>query len=177
MNLAKNTAIAAVLLLLAMGFGATSAFAASDYKAVTPSLCAPYGTATTQNELVFTQLGVANPGTTNESVICTVPADAESSYSGSDAVLYAWFRTGAVPGKVACTVFVNNATMSEGTVNTYSANPPNYGSNIRSVLTLYMTNPGGGWGIGAPTAVVCTLTPKAVLGGFTFLEVLPTDAP
>jgi hypothetical protein len=170
MQLSKTLAPSVLLCALAAALAPLPAAATiRDYKAFTSTECQPYGPGTTAAELTYNQLGITNPGATNETVICSTTSDSESVYADT-AQLFFWFRAGAIPGKVACTAFISSATMGTGTINTVSANPANVAASNRSVGTLTLNDTSAYWSIGAPVTVVCTITPKAILGGFTFRE-------
>jgi hypothetical protein len=152
--------------------------AASDFKIFTPAGCEAYGATTMPGELTYNQLGITNPGTTNETVICSLPVDSEVMWNGDTpkASVFVFYRSGAVPGKVACTAFVGNSAMAPGTVATVSGNPANLPANTRDDFQLDLLDNSGSWGVGAPTTLICTLTPKATLGGFTFNEFVVTQS-
>lgn len=166
--------VAMLLTLAATGsLTAAPARALTDFKAVNAVDCQPYGPNTLTSELTYSQKGVTNPGTTNESVLCPIHSDSESAYSpnpGVSASLNAFYQAGNIPGRAACTVFVSNAAMASGPVYSVTVNPANVVAGARGKLTLDFADISGGWTIGAPSVALCTLTPKATLGGFTFYE-------
>lgn len=159
---------------------ASAAQATVDYKSVNAVMCQPYGPNTTASELSYNQKGISNPGTANESVLCAMSSDAEASWgtvAGGNAQIYAFFQTGAVPGRIACTAFVSSAAMANGPVYTITVNPADVAVNTRSQLALPLADTSTVWAIGAPTVILCTLTPKVTLGGFTIHEGVATDVP
>ena len=65
-----------------------------------------------------------------------------SSNAGKSAVLYAFYQAGAIPGRVACTVFVSNAAIVAGAVYWVTVNPANAAAGVR-----------GSWACPSPTAL------------------------
>jgi hypothetical protein len=180
MNLCKSHTIAAALVFLAAGSIMAPAHAASDFKAISPAGCHPYGPNTTDSELTYNQLGITNPGVTNESVLCSITTDGDTFWSstpGTSATLYMWFRAGSTAGRVACTVWASNATMTSGATYSTTVNPSNSAAYARSFSTFSLADISGFWGGGPPLVALCTLTPKATLGGFTFREDIVTNTP
>lgn len=154
--------------------------AIQDYKAINAVICQPYGPNTLVSELSYTQKGVTNPGTTNESVLCSIVSDGDQAWSttaGASANWYAFYQAGAIPGRVACTVFVSNAAIWSGPVYSVTINPANEMAGARNVLILPLADLSGAYGYGAPTVALCTITPKATLGGFTVHEKVITNTP
>lgn len=179
MKLPTTRAIPA-LVLLTSSFAIAPAHATGDWKFVDGTSCQPYGPGTTSAELTYNQLGITNPGTTNESVMCPLPTDSESQWSttpGVTAHVLVYFRSGAVPGRVACTAFVSKASMTAGAVFTLTANPANSLANSLGTLSMNLADINGGWGVGPPAVLLCTLTPKATLGGMYLLEQASTNTP
>ena len=182
MNLCKSHLFTAALVFLAAGSITAPAHAAADYKVINPEACHPYGPGTTDSELSYSQVGITNPGVTNEAVICSITTDSETAWNASgtaSATLYMWYRAGNIPGKVACTVWVSSNGMTSAPTYTTTINPPNvaaYARSISTFSTLYDTT-GGYWGAAPPLKALCTLTPKTTLAGFTFREDLSTNTP
>jgi hypothetical protein len=157
-----------------------SATAALDMKQMTPAACQPFGPGTTASELTYNQLGITNPGISNETVICPFTTDSEFSWTSGSTInsyLFVFYRAGGISGKVACTVFVNSTTVSSGAVYTVSANPNPVAANARGSIQLDLKDTSGKFSIGPPLAAVCTITPKAILGSFTLREQFVTNTP
>ena len=168
------------ILAISCSLTATQAQAVEDYKAINAVVCQPYGPNTVVSELTYSQKGVTNPGTTNESVLCAINSDGDSAYSstpGAGANMYAFYQAGSIPGRAACTLFVSNAAMVPGPVYSVTVNPANVPAGTRSALVLLLADTSGGLLIGAPSVALCTITPKATLAGFTFLESDITNKP
>ena len=150
--------------------------ALNDYKSIDAASCQPYGPNTTSSELVYNQLGV-----TSESVLCPVMTDGDSSWSstaGVGANMYIYFRAGGTAGKAACTAFASKATIIAGSTYSITANPAtNVAADTRNYLYMDLAEISGSW-TSAPTLVVlCTLTPKVTLAGFSFNENVVTNRP
>ncbi len=172
-------ALAVSFLAMSSFLGAPQAQAVTDYKSISAVACLPYGPNTLLSELSYTQKGITNPGTTNESVLCSIVSDGDQPWgptAGASANWYAFYQAGAIPGRVACTAFVSNAAMSGNPVYSVTVNPANQLAGARNYLTLPLADTSN-WGIGAPTMALCTITPKATLGGFTMSEGVITNTP
>lgn len=92
------------LVVLGICMGAPEARAAADWKSITPSICQPYGPNTSASELSYTQKGITNPGTTNESVLCSLGSDGDSAWSnvnGGSGNIYVFYQVGGIPGRAA----------------------------------------------------------------------------
>ena len=132
---------------------AVSPAQAIDYKAINAVTCLPYGPNTTLSELTYNQKGITNPGTTNESVLCSVTSDAQVSYTttpGESAQLNAFFQAGAIPGRAACTVWVSNSSMVSGPVYSMTLNPANSAAGERGYLVFDLADTSGIWGVAPP---------------------------
>ena len=177
----KCKALAVMLTLGAVGLSPTAALAADDWKVIPASVCQPYGPGTTASELTYNQLGVTNPGVTNESVLCPITTDGEVAWSStpapSSAVIYAYYRTGAASGRVACTWFVSNAAVVSGPTYSVTANPGNIAANTRGLIGVVLVDISGDWGRSPPTVALCTLLPKTTLAIFSFQETVSTNVP
>lgn len=177
--LKSNTAVAILVLAVALA-GSTSAQAISDWKNIAASSCQPYGPNTTVGELTYNQLGITNPGVTNESVLCPITTDGDNAWSstaGTSAVIYVYFRTGAAIGRVVCTVFVSNAAMVSGPTYSVTSSLPDVAANTKAFAFLNLADISGGWTISPTTVALCTITPKTTLAGFLFRESVITNAP
>ena len=177
----QRTGWIAGTVVIAALMASTPARASADSKTIDAVSCQPYGPNTTASELVYNQLGVANPGVTNESVLCPITTDGDtfwSSTAGASAALTVYYRTGAAAGKAACTAFASKATITAGSTYSITANPAtNWGANTRVFAGLSLAEISGTW-MTAPTLVVlCTLTPKVTLGGFSLDERVTTNSP
>lgn len=151
-----------------------------DRKYIDATACQPYGPGTIAAELTYNQLGISNPGTTNESVLCPMPTDSESSWGstvGAVGSVRVFFRAGSIPGRVACTVFISKASMSSGAVYTVTSNPPNSAANALTTLAINLADISGSWNVGPPAVLLCTLTPKVTLGGMYLDEQASTNTP
>lgn len=180
MKFETTALIASAVIVGALTAGAP-AKASDDYKTIDAATCQPYGPNTTASELVYNQLGVANPGVTNESVLCPLTTDGQvawSSTAGVSAYMFVYYRAGATPGKVACTAFASKATINAGPVFSVTVNPSaNLAANARDYLYFYLGETSGTWNTAPTLVALCTLTPKAVLGGFSLNETVPTNVP
>lgn len=90
--------VAAAVTLVVGIIPSMPAWATSDWKSIDAMACQPYGPDTTSAELIYNQLGVSNPGTTNESVMCPISADADTAWvstPGLSGIIDVYFRTGA----------------------------------------------------------------------------------
>lgn len=180
MTFHKTKIVTATLVILAGGLITVPAHAANDRKAVNAANCQPYGPGTLASELTYDQRGITNPGTTNEAVLCVLPVDGDtvwSSTAGTSANAYVFYRAGAIAGKVACTAFVSSTAMVSGPTYSTSVSPSISAAYTRAYLTLQLADISGSWTIGAPTVLLCTITPKATLGGYTFNETVVTHLP
>lgn len=151
-----------------------------DWKYIDATACQPYGPGTVAAELTYNQLGISNPGTTNETVLCPMPTDSESSWSsyvGAIGSVFVHFRAGSIPGRVACTAFISKASMSSGAVFTVTSNPANSAANALTTLVINLADTSGSWSVGPPAVLLCTLTPKVTLGGIYLDEGASTNTP
>ena len=146
--------------------------ATADYKGTHASLCQPRGPGTTLAELNYGAYGVANPGDTDESLLCPLVADAESALTegANHGQVYVRYRTGAVPGRISCTLFTGAYGYDNSNSGTYSATSPMQPANSAiAEMVLYITAPAGQ--TRAPVmSVVCVLGPKVMLGGLLVFE-------
>lgn len=176
----KCNTLVAMLTLGAASLSPTPSLASSDSKDIPASVCQPYGPGTTASELTYNQLGVTNPGITNESVLCPMTTDGElpwSSTPGGSAFVYAYYRTGASAGRVACTWFVSNSAVVPGPTYSVTANPGNIAANTRGLIGVDLADISDGWGRSPPTVALCTITPKTTLAIFLFQETVSTNVP
>ena len=67
--------------------------------------------------------------------------------------------------------------MDPGAVYSSTKNPPNSSANARAVLVVDLADVASNWVAGPPTVLLCTLTPKATLGGIYLNENSLTDTP
>ena len=165
-------------LFIGLSVASSPAGASLDYKLVDGTSCQPYGPGTTTAELTYNQLGITNPGTTNESVLCPMPSDGDVTWGptpGASAGANVHYHVGAVAGRLACTAFVGKANIG-GTTYTVTVNPANSVAGTSSHLTLPLAD-SAGWGAGPPTVLLCTLTPKVTLAAIDFHEMVVTDTP
>ncbi|MGH8028708.1 MAG: hypothetical protein ACREO3_02110 [Arenimonas sp.] len=117
----RHGAIAcASLVFLAALLPATPAGASHDYKSVHGSQCLPRGPGTTAAELTIGAYGIANPGWTDETVICSLPVDNEQAWTGSNE-LFVRYRAGTVPGRITCTVSSGAFGAQDEAVTSYSS--------------------------------------------------------
>jgi hypothetical protein len=174
-------ACAAAVMLAALA-PANPAVAAIDWKAVHGSTCKAAGANTTPAELTSGAYGIANPGSTDELVICPLPIDANSLWgSSAPSTIQVRFRAGSVPGRIICSVFNGAAGAQDAPVVTAT-----YTSIVRPanspVSTLELTIPdadawpGGTYSPAPPISVACILGPKIKLGGLFLAERVPTQA-
>lgn len=175
-NFKCNVAIMTVITAIAL-IPAPAHAVADDWKNVVASVCLPYGPGTTFSELTYNQLGVTNPGTTNETVLCPIITDGDAGWSSTpgSAYVFAFYRTGGIPGKVACTLFVSSATSASGPTYSLTSNPPNDPAATRNYLAFPLVDTSVSWSYAPPTVALCTLTPKASLGSFSFHETVITN--
>jgi hypothetical protein len=180
MNFFKPHSITVIVVVLAGGLVSAQTHAASDIKSIGPLGCQPYGPGTTISELIYNQTGISNPGTTNESVICQIQGDAEGSWSstpGSSANLYVWYRAGSVSGKVACTAYTGSTAVAAGSTYSVAHNPTAVAAGIRDHYTIQLAEVSGAYGAAPPISMICTLTPKAILGTIFVEELVVTNTP
>ena len=174
--------VSSAVIFLALTASAPAEAAVRDAKQIDAATCQPYGPNTTASELVYNQLGVTNPGVTNESVLCPLTSDSETTWSASPGVsayMYVYYRAGAIAGKAACTVFAGKVTTNSGTTYSVTDNPAvNTAANTRSSLEMPLADSIGSiWAIAPPLVALCTLTPKVSLGSFALLEYAVTNTP
>lgn len=180
MNLSSYGAIAALVLVGASLVAAPVLATSYDRKSVDATSCEPYGPGTVAAELNYNQLGITNPGTTNESVMCPLSTDSETAWAstpGTTGLVTVYYRAGATPGRVACTAFVSKASMSAGAVYSITSNPVDSSANARGSFIMNLADTSTDWGMGPPLVLLCTLTPKATLGGIYLQELAPTNSP
>jgi hypothetical protein len=170
----------AFALATAIGFALPSptASAAIDWKPVHGSRCVA-GAGTTEAELTYGAYGVANPGTTDELVICALPIDAESAWTGgAPSTVEVRFRAGAVPGRVVCSVYSGSAGAQDAPITTMSLTSATQPANGLSSLQLTIPYPNFSATPPAPSiAVACILGPKVKLGGLFMAERVATHTP
>jgi hypothetical protein len=174
----RHRAVAcASLVLLALVLPSTPVEAAADWKSIHGSQCLPRGPGTTAAELTLGAYGIANPGETDESVICSLPVDAETTWTGSNE-LYVRYRAGAVPGRITCTVFTGAVGAQDEPVTSYSAISAMQPAGSPATQ-LALSVPGNTYdGAGSPVvSVVCVLSPKVKIGGLVLHEYNLTDTP
>ena len=180
MKFESSVWMSSALIFLALTASAP-AEAVFDSKAIDAATCQPYGPNTTASELVYNQLGITNPGVTNESVLCPLTGDSDTAWSASPGVsasLFVFFRAGVTSGKVACTVFAGKVTTNTGATFSFTANPTvNTPANTRSNLFMGLADVSSGWNFAPPLVALCTLTPKVSLGSFVFTESTLTNSP
>lgn len=181
MKSCASLAISAVCLASGLLAAAPAQAAVTDWKTVDATVCQPYGPGTSASELVYNQLGVTNPGVTNESVMCPMPVDGDVAWSatpGTGAVVYAYFRAGATAGRIVCTAFASKASIVTGPTYSVTSNAGNVAAGARSQIYLMLADTtAGGWTTGPTTVLLCTLMPKVTLAGFSFIEGVITNTP
>jgi hypothetical protein len=112
----------AIATLLPGALHAAPCLAALDFKAFHGALCVPRGPGTTPSDLTVGAYGIANPGNTDESVVCPLAIDAETTWQPDQApTLYVHFRSGTEPGKLTCTVFVGSFGSQDTAIASYTA--------------------------------------------------------
>lgn len=163
---------------LALGLPSPTAGATLDWKAMHGANCAP-GSGTSEAEVTYGAYGIANPGTTDELVICPLPIDAESAWSTSfKSTIEVRFRTGAEPGRVVCSVYSGSAGAQDAPITTMSLTSPTQPANTNSSLLLTIPNPNFSGVAPVPSiAVACILGPKVKLGGLFLVERVATQTP
>src|SRR6185503_13848793 len=97
--------------------------ATADYKGTHAGLCQPRGPGTTLAELTYGAYGVANPGDTDETVFCPLIADGDTPLAEgvNHGQVYVRYRTGAVPGRIICTLFTGAYGYDNSNSGTFSA--------------------------------------------------------
>jgi hypothetical protein len=171
---AHRPLVLAALTALCLGPLGASAY---DAKAISPSICQPFAPDTTAAEIEVTQVGIYNPGTSIEKVICALPRDSEVAYSSLNGLgnLAVYYRVlGAAPGRLTCTVFVGTSTMHWQSVATATASGDLVSGGNRGYLT---------WNLPAqsttiplvPNTLVCAISPKTSLGAIYLRENGLTD--
>jgi hypothetical protein len=176
-----NVLACSVIVLLAALAPANPAGAATDWKAVHGSECVAAGANTTPAELTTGAYGIANPGTTDELVICPMPIDANVFWgeSGEESGVLVRFRAGSVSGRIICSVFNGAAGAQDppvvtatGTSIVQPANSP-----VSSLeLTILAPNFSSAYADTPPISVACLIGPKIKLGGLFLVERVATPA-
>jgi hypothetical protein len=163
---------------LALVLPSPTATAAIDWKAVHGSNCVP-GAGTSEAELTYGAYGVANPGATDELVICPLPIDAEASWSKLVAsTIEVRFRTGSLPGRVACSVYSGSAGAQDAPITTMSLTSATLPAATNSTLLLTIPDPDFSATPPVPSiAVACLLGPQVKLGGLFLAERVATHTP
>jgi hypothetical protein len=174
----RHSAVAcASLVLLALVVPSSDVRAGSDWKTIHGSQCLPRGPGTTASELTIGAYGIANPGETDETVICAIPVDNEHQQVGSNE-LWVRYRAGTVPGRISCTVFTGAVGAQDEPVTSYSAMSALQAANSPSTQ-LALAIPTSTWsGAGAAVvSVACTLSPKVKIGSLILHEYGDTNTP
>jgi hypothetical protein len=174
----RHSAVAcASLVLLALAVPSAPVRASSDWKTIHGSQCLPRGPGTTASEVTIGAYGIANPGDTDESVLCAIPVDNEDTQPGSNE-LWVRFRAGAVPGRITCTVFTGAIGAQDEPVTSYSSISAMQPANSPATQ-LALSIPTNTWsGAGAAVvSVACTMSPKTKIGSLILHEFGSTDTP
>lgn len=173
----RHSAVAcASLVFLALALPSTPAEAGFDFKTIHGSQCLPRGPGTTTAEVTIGAYGIANPGETDESVICTLPVDSEDPWTGSNE-LFVRYRAGSVPGRITCTVFTGAVGAQDEAVTSYSSISALQAAGSPATQ-LALAVPTNTWaGIGSPAvSVVCVMSPKVKIGSLIFREFNATNS-
>jgi hypothetical protein len=158
----------------ALAVATLPAQAAADRKFVHPSACAAYGPDTTAAEIEFSPVGIYNPGTQIEKVVCPMPRDQEVAYTSGDLVVGIYYRGFApVDARLTCTLTVGSTSMQSEVVFTHSKAGPMVKNGARGQLELNGATQAGPFH-SIPSSVVCALSPKTSLGGILYYETEPT---
>ena len=180
MNSFSSRSVLAALALLIAGFASQAAAITHDAKSISPMDCQARGPGTSASELTFGPYGITNPGSTSESVICPIPGDSDSGWSstpGTSAYLFIYYRTGAVPGSVACSAFTSTAAVTASPSYSVSYSSYDIPASSRSNFALNLADNGSVYTVAPPATLVCTLSPKTALGWIFFQENLATNTP
>jgi hypothetical protein len=163
---------------LALGLPTPAATAAVDWKAMHGANCNA-GNGTSEAELTYGAYGVANPGVTDELVICPLPIDAETAWSTPlKSQIEVRYQAGSVPGRVVCSVYNGTAGAQDAPITTFSLTSAMQPAGTRSSLLL--TIPDADFTATPPVpaiAVACLLGPKVKLGGLFLVERQATHLP
>ena len=167
------SAVAAGLCALAVP---QTAQAFADRKFLHAAACMPYGPDTTAAELQYSPVGIYNPGTQIEKVVCAMPRDQEGTYSSGQLLAGVYYRGfAAVDARLTCTLTIGSTSMQSSNVWTNSKAGPLVKNGARTVLDLT-----GGTQVdfaSVPVSVVCAMSPKTSLAGIFFLETGITQTP
>lgn len=151
-------------------FAAGSAAQAGDAKTIAATACEPKVPNTAAQEIRLMANGVANYADTAKSVVCPLPKDSIADWLTENAFLEAYFTTGSVSGSVSCTVYMGGAAFGGGYSTATQASPV-LPANTNGFIHIALNDSMGAGDIGStPGSVLCTLPPKATLGGFYLLE-------
>lgn len=141
-----------------------------DRKFVHPSACAPYGPDTTAAEIQYSPVGIYNPGTQIEKVVCPMPRDQEGQYTTGELVVGVYYRGFApVDARLTCTLTVGSTSMQSEAVFTHTKAGPMVKNGARTALDLAGATQLAGYNT-VPSSVVCALSPKTSLGGIYYYE-------
>jgi hypothetical protein len=148
---------------------------AADLKFVSGADCQPYAPDTVAAELQVTQNGVYNPGTVNEKVICPMPRDAQAEYASGAIDVQVYYRVlGAAPGRLTCTLFIGSTAVQSTALITTTVSGPLVSNGTRSSISL---SSGGSMDPDlGPNNLICTISPKTILGGIYLQENNFTDS-
>lgn len=153
---------ASVLSLLA----ATPAYA--DNKTIAATGCQPRVPNTAANEIRLTANGISNYSTVNKQVVCPLLKDLGTDWTAENNQLVYYFIAGPTAGRVACTSYVSGPAFGAG-YGTTTSSPANVPAGETGSATIVMLDPDDNFGI-APASLICTISPKATLGGFYLYE-------
>jgi len=169
-----------VLVFLAGSLATTPTAAISDAKQISPMSCLPRGPNTVASELSYVpSYGITNPGTTPESVVCSILTDGEQQWSSTPATsafIYVGYRNGAVPGNLACTAFAGTAVDTAAPIYSVSQSPAVSAAYARAYVYLQLADSTlGGYGQAPPVTQLCTIAPKTTMGTIFFDEKMITN--
>lgn len=174
----SSLTIAMTIVVAAFAAAPHAANAAVDSKGLSPMGCRPL-TATDAAGLVFDTRGIINSTTVDKRVICDIAKDSETAYSPtSDAIVYVWYKPGAVDGSLSCTFYRGSAASTAMATTTANSGVVAAGGTAGALdlpLNTYPNAPYSWYNIGQN--VVCTLSPKMTLAHFFFRENSATNTP
>jgi hypothetical protein len=171
---------------LSLAFCATAAIALvaavpaqafADKKFMHPSACAAYGPDTTAAEIEYSPVGIYNPGTQIEKVVCPIDRDQEAKYVTGNLIVGVYYRAFApVDSRLTCTLTVGSTSMQSTAVFTHTKAGPMVKSGGRTALQLDGATQDPAYST-VPVSVVCALSPKTSLAGLFVQESGATQTP
>ena len=169
------TAATAAILLATVA--ALPVRAGTDRKFVHPSACVPYQPDTTAAEIQYSPVGIYNPGTQIEKVVCPLPRDQDTKYTSQTLIVGVYYRGFApVDARLVCTLTVGSTSMQNESVYTTTVAGEMVKNGERTALELVGASQASS-DLTVPSSVVCALSPKTSLAGIYQMETGTTNTP